>query len=366
MKLERLYKTAKTGATQIIDMEIIGDTYTRYWGQLNGKMQEKATVAKGKNIGRSNATTPEQQAIIEAEAVWVKKQKTNYSTSEEAPVLVELPMKVEKYLQFKHKVNFDTDTVYESPKLNGINMEYRLVDGEIIHLSRGGELRPIPAHQAKYVRQAFEQLGVDRINGEQYIHGEHLQDIQSAVTKTNELSSELIFYIFDLPTLNCTYAEKVDRLRAMSVPFFISVEIHEVYSHAELDARHAKYVADGLEGLMVRNGKGTYIYNTRSYDVLKYKVAEDAEFLVLDFNLDKNGHAVFVCSAANKDNGQSDVFKVKLKGKAEARLAMAAEAVNYIGKWLKIEYEMLSKDGIPLKPVGIMFRKVDENGEAIE
>ena len=136
MKLERLYKLTKTGATQIIDMVIEGDTYTRYWGQLDGKMQEKATVAKGKNIGKANETTSGQQAIIEAEAVWVKKQKSNYSLSPEAPVTVELPMKVEKYLQFKHKVNFDTDTVFESPKLNGINAEYRLVDGEIKHLSR--------------------------------------------------------------------------------------------------------------------------------------------------------------------------------------------------------------------------------------
>jgi len=45
---------------------------------------------------------------------------------------------------------------------------------------------------------------------------------------------------------------------------------------------------------------------------------------------------------------------------------MAANAQDYIGKWLKIEYEMLSKDLTPLKPVGITFREVDINGEATE
>ena len=144
MKLERLYKTAKTGATQIIDMEIIGDTYTRTWGQLDGKMQEKATIAKGKNIGKANESSPEAQAILEAEAVWTKKQKANYSTSPEAPVSVLLPMKVNEYKKHMKKVIFPCFT---STKLNGVNAEYRMVDGELKLLSRGGEEYPIPPHQ---------------------------------------------------------------------------------------------------------------------------------------------------------------------------------------------------------------------------
>lgn len=360
MKLVTLYKAASSGATQVLNMEIVGDTYTRSWGQLDGKMQTKATTAKPKNVGRANETTAEEQAIIEAEAVWVKKQKANYSTSIEAPVLVELAMKVNKYLDFKHKVNFDTDNVYESPKLNGINAEYRLVDGEVIHLSRGGERYPIPAHQEKYIHQAFEQLGVDRISGEQYIHGEHLQDIQSAVTKTNELSSQLMFSIFDLPNHPGTYEDKILLLKSISVPFFVAIEIHRVHSHEDLDRRHTKYVNDGLEGLMVRNGKGSYVYNTRSYDVLKYKIPLEAEFKAVAYTIDKNGHAVFWCES------KGGRFKAKPKGTNEQRLAMAAEADSYIGKWLSTEFETYSKAGKPLKPVGIRFRKCDTDGEPLE
>jgi len=360
VQLETLYKRASSGATQVLNMEIIGDTYTRTWGQLGGVMQSKPTPAKPKNVGRANETTAEEQAIIEAKAVWVKKQKANYSTSIEAPVAVELAMLVHKYLDFKHKVNFDTDTVYESPKLNGINAEYRLVDGEVIHLSRGGERYPIPAHQEKYVRQAFEQLQVDRISGEQYIHGEHLQDIQSAVTKTNALSRCLIFSIFDLPDYPGTYEEKVMNLKAISVPFFTSIEINRVHSHEELDRRHSAYRAQGLEGLIVRNGKGRYVYNTRSYDVLKYKVPVEAEFQVTGHNIDKNGHAVFIMTS------KGGTFKGKPKGTNEQRLEMAAIADSYHGKWMTVEYEMLSKAGKPLKPVGIAFRKCDSEGNPLE
>ena len=119
-----------------------------------------------------------------------------------------------------------------------------------------------------------------------------------------------------------------------------------------------------------------YEYNTRSLDVFKVKAVQDAEFRVMDYKLDKNGHAVFECLCNHRvpmtnpvPNGISTFaprFNVKLRGTNEERLTMAAEAGSYIGKFLKVEYETLSKDGIPLKPVGVMFRTVDANGEANE
>ena len=39
----------------------------------------KPTICKGKNIGRSNETSPEQQAEAEAQAKWDKKRKDGYT-----------------------------------------------------------------------------------------------------------------------------------------------------------------------------------------------------------------------------------------------------------------------------------------------
>lgn len=363
MKFERLYKTAKTGAIQVFDIEAVGPTYVVTWGQLAGKMQTKETTCNPKNIGKANESTAEQQAILEATAVWTKKQKANYSTSKEAPVTVKLPMKVEKYLSFKHKVKFPC---YTSPKLNGVNAEYRLVDGELILLSRGGEKFPIPEHQRQDILDILTALGTDSINGEMYAHGHLLQDIMSATTKTNELSSSLIFWAFDFPmlegdyTTRCSHAYGIaGKLEGIASVKFVSVGVAE--DHEDIDEQYAYVMDNGYEGLMIRNGTGLYEYNTRSRDVLKYKKAQDAEFYVEGFKLDKNGHAVFRCAVDHERN-----FNVKLKGTNAQRLVMAAEAANYIGEYLKVEFEMLSKDGIPQKPVGIMFRKVDANGEAIE
>jgi DNA ligase-1 len=362
MKLERLYKTAKTGATQIIDMTIDGDTYTRTWGQLDGKQQSKPTTAKPKNIGRSNETTAAEQAIIEAKAVWAKKQKANYSTSMEAPVLVELPMKVNVYQKHLKKIKFPC---YVSPKLNGVNAEYRRTTEGLTLLSRGGESYPIPEHHISEINAAMDAIGTDRLNGEIYIHGEHLQDITGAIKKPRELTKSLVFYIFDVPTVTGDYTTRGEAMfKYQSTEFVKVVDVSVVNSTEYIDAAFDEVVDLGYEGLMVRLPEGLYEYNTRSLSVFKYKKALDAEFLVHGYNLDKNGHCVFEAFAGSPEEGKS--FKVKLKGTNEERLAMADNADAYVGKYLKAEYECLSASGIPLKPVGIMFRKVDDNGEAAE
>ena len=367
MKLPTLYKTAKTGATQVFNIEAIGDSYTVTWGQVNGKQQSKTTTCSPKNVGKKNESTAIDQAITEAKATWAKKVKSGYSEDETAPVTVKLPMKVNEYNKHKKKIEFPCFT---SVKLNGVNVEYRLIDGELKLLSRGGEEYPIPDHQREDAIKILKHLNTTSINGEMYIHGEHLQDIQSAVKKHNELTPKLSFYVFDFPEVAGDYNTRC----SLCYPGFQEVELTSIHpilvsvAHDEDDIQNdfEDVVAAGYEGLIIRNRKGLYEYNTRSLNVFKYKPVLDSEFEVKSFDLDKNGHAVFHCWVSNIHVGDNTSFKVKLKGTNEERLAMAAEAKSYIGKWLKVEYETLSKDGIPLKPVGIMFRKVDENGEAAE
>jgi len=370
MKLQTLYKTAKLGATQVFNIEVQEDTYTVTWGQVMGKMQTKSTTCTPKNIGKTNETTGAEQAIIEAQAVWVKKQKTNYSTSEEAPVTALLPMKVSVYKDFKHKVVFPCFT---SAKLNGVNCEYRLIDNELKLLSRGGEEYPIPPHQRADAINLLKHLGLDSVNGEMYCHGEFLQDIMSATKKHNDLTARLIFHIFDFPTAEGSYEQSCTKyyplVAELGLTTIATINVGVAEDHDDIDDHFADVVAGGYEGLIIRNRTGKYVYNTRSMDVFKYKEALDAEFCVAGFTLDKNGHAVFTCWVEAPHNTKTlnkSTFKVKLKGTNEERLTMAANAGSYIGKYLTVEYEMLSKDGVPQKPVGQYFRQVDANGEASE
>lgn len=373
-KLQTLYKTARTGKTQVFDIEVNSGTYTVSWGVVGGARQSKTTTCVGKNIGRSNETSPEDQAILEANAIWTKKQKANYSTSASAPTTVYLPMKVNDYHDFKHKIVFPA---FSSVKLNGVNCEYRIIDGKLRLLSRGGEDYPIPAHQAEEALRLLDHLDGISINGEMYCHGEHLQDIMAATKKHNALTPKLKFHIFDFPNAGGTYAERCTKLypavAELDLQSIATINVGVVEDHDDIAEQHDDVVAEGYEGLVVRNRTALYEYNTRSLDVFKVKAVQDAEFRVMDYKLDKNGHAVFECDAlpitVKTDDNEAfglKPFSVKLRGTNEERLAMAAEAGSYIGKFLTVSFECFSKDGIPLKPVGVMFRTVDANGEANE
>lgn len=373
MTLPSLYKQTKTGAIQMYDVRTEGGNCIVSQGQVGGLKQEYVTECKPKNVGRANVTTVGEQAILEAKSKYAKKVKAGYTTDPSGEVHVKLPMKVQTYSKHMKKVIFPC---FESPKLNGVNATYKWEDDQLVLKSRGGENYPLIDQHLEDIQAIMEQLEVNEINGEIYIHGEALQDITSAVKKYNDLTSKLEFHIFDIPSWKSVYEVRVEGMREITDTEFVKVvPVYLANSHKGLDDTHDTYVDAGYEGLMVRNAKGLYVHNTRSNDVFKLKKALDAEFEVVGHQLDKHGHAVFTCKTGgtviptteeSPDFAEHRTFKVKLKGTAAERLEMAEVATSYYGEWLKIEYEMLSNDLIPLKPVGIMFRKVDENGEALE
>ncbi|MFA6159342.1 MAG: hypothetical protein WC763_06990, partial [Candidatus Paceibacterota bacterium] len=78
-KWPTLYKQTRTGADQFWQVWTDDNTIVTRWGQVDGKVQEtRDVISKGKNSGRSNATTPAEQAFAEAESHWKKKKQRGY------------------------------------------------------------------------------------------------------------------------------------------------------------------------------------------------------------------------------------------------------------------------------------------------
>lgn len=361
MQLDTLYKQGKTGAIQVCNIYVEHDTVIVEFGQLNGKMQSKSTVCTAKNVGRANATTPEQQAIIEAQAKHVDKVKSGYSTDISAPVTVQLPQKVKSYLDNKHLVKFPAFT---TPKLNGVNGTYWLNEGQLSLTSRGGESYPLIPHLEEQIKQAMDFFQTNCLNGELYIHGEHLQDIQSAVKKPNKLSPKLQFHIFELPTINQTYSIKSTLFgkfnTVLSLSHVIGITPILVESHEDATRWYDIHMLSGFEGSVIYNSDAMYEFNVRSSSVLKYKGTLDLEVKLLSYNVDKNGHPVFNAIYNGKE------FKVKPKGTDKERKDIISNFESqYKDKWYKIEYETLSKDGTPLKPIGLGLRDCNSLGEPL-
>ena len=351
MTFPRLYKPTKTGATQICDISVEGANVLTTFGQLDGKLQTSIDTCSPKNVGRANATTAEQQAILEAQSKFAKKVKSGYSETPSSTPTVQLPQKVKNYRDDKHLVKFPC---YVLPKFNGVNGTYWLLpDGSLKLTSRGGdELPPIP-HLESYIRKKMKDACTTCLNGELFIKGESLQNITSAVKKPKELSKQLEFLVFEFPLINTPFSEKVQYLDVPVAKISTSYGLEKIYEYT---------VSLGLEGIVVYNADAMYKFNERSSSVLKYKPILDAEYIIRDYNTDRNGHPVFTCETPS---GQS--FKVKPKGTNEERLQIIADfETKYKNKYYTIEYEMLSDAGIPLKPVGIGLRACDSTGEPTE
>lgn len=71
-----LYKKTSTGKIQQWTISVFENVIRTEYGQVGGKLQVATDeVEYGKNIGRSNETTPHEQAKTEAKSAWEKKLK---------------------------------------------------------------------------------------------------------------------------------------------------------------------------------------------------------------------------------------------------------------------------------------------------
>ena len=353
MKLPRLYKPTKQGKIQICDISVSGAVVSTTFGQLDGKLQTSTDTCSPKNTGRSNSTTAEQQAILEAQSKFAKKVKSGYSQELTSTPTVQLPQKVKTYQDNKHLVSYPC---YATPKYNGLNGTYWLLPDKTLKLtSRGGdELPPIP-HLEPTILKMMEHFKTTCINGELYISGESLQNITSAVKKPKELSKSLVFIPFELPLVSAPYKDKVALLiKYIPIVYITSEEMLEEFFTVTVEA--------GYEGIVIYNTDSIYQFNQRSSTVLKYKPVADAEYKILSYTTDRNGHPVFTCET--HDGKQ---FKVKPKGTDEERKQIITNFDSqYKNNYYKIEYEMLSDSGIPLKGIGVGLRACDSNAEPLE
>jgi predicted DNA-binding WGR domain protein len=117
--LPPLYKNSNRGTeewTVRIENKLNQSDIIVSWGIIGGKFQEKVTtITDGKNIGKSNETTFEEQALSEAQSKWNKQLDKGYSKEKGAPKMIR-PMLAHKYQDHSSKLKFPC---YIQPKLDG-------------------------------------------------------------------------------------------------------------------------------------------------------------------------------------------------------------------------------------------------------
>jgi len=360
METKTLYGVDKNGGAKIWKVWTEGATIFVQHGKLGGKQQVKETVCKGKNQGRANETSPEQQAVLEAESKYRKQLDKYYKpTLEEAQVATtEGVMLAHDYLKQGHRID---DNFWASRKLDGLRLKSELVNGEIVLHSRGGKTYPVPPHLEDQLKTLHESSGLSQLDGEFYIHDTPLQKIVSAAKKHNELTPKLEYHIFDVPLENTIWVKRKEVLENLDVSTLSHIFLveNEFASKDALEELQAKYRSEGFEGVMLRNECGMYEFqNKRSADLQKYKLFMDSEAKVVGCREDKNAEGVLSCE------WKGVTFDCKMKGSHNFRKFEVQQGL--IGQWINFSYQDTSIDGVPIFPVGQYVRKCDPEGNPVE
>lgn len=356
--LPQLYSLSSKGKTQVWSIRVEGNELVTTYGVLDGKLQEERKAVQGKNAGKSNETTPEQQAELEAPRVWKTKVDKGYVESIDELATPFLPMLAKPFDEHPDKVKFPC---FIQPKLDGIRCMAYWVGDELVLMSRGGKPLNVPHIQAS-LATSLKKNGV--LDGELYIHGKNFQEITRLVKKVRPESETLQYHVYDAFFIDQESADYSERQLVASVlvgyknPVVKLVKNYVAHDFDDIQKYHAELESKGYEGIMIRNSIGGYKLKHRSTDLLKLKSFFDAEYKVIDHKIGSGrfeGVPIWICET---EDGKT--FDVVRKGTMEEKADDLANVDSYIGQWLTVRYPNLTEEGKPRFPVGHGFRMPED------
>ncbi len=368
MRFPPLFKLSSSGKPIVWAIRIHPHEEAPAWvievtsGYVEGKQQVfPKVIYVGKNIGKSNETSPMQQAEREAKAMWEKQRKSGYVEDLNEYEQLYLPMLAHDFREHSEKIHYAALT---QPKLEGIRCLIRKVGPtEVRYISRENNLFLNFQYMTPYVREILAEG--EELDGELYCHRMDFEDITSLVKKPElkeEREQHIQFFAYDFPMRNPVHtADRIEELerRFSLLPSICPLELvptHEAQSEEEVYRLFNGYVEADYEGIIVRNKTGPYEYHKRSYNLQKYKEFIDEEFLVVDVRPGVGkfeNQAIFICrSKINHD----DYFDVVMKGRKGKKEEYLRNRESIIGKMVTVQYQRLTKYGLPYLPVGIAIR----------
>jgi DNA ligase-1 len=349
--MNKLYKLTSNKLIQTWEIEVEGAKFRTHEGILDGVITTSEwTYVKGKNEGRANATSPEEQAHKEALAKWTKKLETYaedlahiHKPKFFAPMLAH-PLETYPDLNFP---------VFSSPKLDGMRC---LATKEGL-FSRNGKPIVSAPHIHKALKKLFEESTIEVLDGELYTHrfASDFNKIISLAKKTKptkedleESAKYLQFWVFDY---YCEDSPRHARVEALfyylnkytdsSIIKVVGQEIIE--DREELDATYLDYMAMGYEGQMIASYEGPY-ENKRSKHLLKRKTFQDAEFTLLDI-LPGKGNLAEMAAVARFEGFDAGVI-----GDHTYARNLLVNKHKVIGRQATVMFQNLTPEGVPRFP----------------
>lgn len=355
------------------DLDQDGAAFVITHGAEGGKLTSKTEYVNEGKQGR----TPYEQAVLQAEARFKKQYDKNYRETKEELNDIPLLAMLSKDHTKDGKDKTVEDGVFTSDKLDGIRLtaSCKLAEGvkEVNLKSRTGQPLSIPHIEA----QLLEVMLVGEVfDGEAYVHGPVLQDINSAVQRTDtqakvdaaqrkyakavgddriekayaelqnallihDLRPRLQFHVFDVVELEVPFFERLELLREVGKRFegysaLVEVKYREAHSIEELTEQLHDCINRGYEGIMYRTKDGVYESGKRSGGLFKFKLFFDEEFMINGTHKDKQGYVVFELL----NNLNDETFDCVM-GDYTWRLAVADD--DFVGQYMTVKFQARNK-----------------------
>ena len=353
MKLNTLYKRAVNGKINEWTVEVENNCFRTISGYNDGvKTTSEWTCCAGKNIGKKNETTPEQQALAEAQAMWTKKLELgSYESIDDidTPKFFN-PMLAHKFEDYKDKITYP---VYSQPKLDGIRCIVR-ADGM---WSRNGKKIVSAPHIYEAMKPLFEANPDLIFDGELYADkfANDFNAICSLVKKTKPTSADLEkskeqiqYHIYDLPSCSGTFTQRNKALIDIGVPRgCVIVTTDKVNNEDELMRCYGAYVNWGYEGQMIRLDKE--YESKRSKSLLKHKSFVDEEYTILDV-VEGEGNKTGMVGSFVFESKTGHIFNSSPKYSWDECKELWKQRQELIGKSATVKYFNLTPDGVPRFP----------------
>jgi len=363
-KLPTLYKKNVNGSIQQWTVWTEGNTVITEYGQMGGSLQTTSDTVKGKNVGRSNETTDEEQAALKAKQQWDKKVKERYvedikkADKGESEVEGYKPMLAHPIEKKKKHAIFPA---IAQPKLDGLRCLAIVDKGKAKLYSRTGKPITTLPHIIEQLEDAYEgDKGRHLLDGELYNHDlkDDFNKIASVIKRDKvHPDHEIIkYYIYDTVS-DVRYSVRttpvIDAVENFSHLEFLPWT--DVGSEDELMEYFQQCLNEGYEGAMYRHPTMGYEHK-RSAALLKVKEMADDEFVMVDVE-EGNGKLQGKAGAIWCETKDGKRFKAKMKGALEdLDKYLVNFKKDYKGKMLTVQYQNLTPDGVPRFPVGVRVR----------
>jgi DNA ligase-1 len=346
-----LYARDTNGKVRVWWIEQEGEKYKSYSGVDGGQIVvAENTVAKGKNIGRKNQTTAEEQATKDIESKYEKQLEQNgywLNVKDIDQDKFFQVMLAKNYGDYKDKIDWN----------DGVGVQIKYNGGRIIAtkdglFSRKGKRYISIPHIEEALKPFFQKFPDAILDGEGFNYSlrQFLNKIMTLLRKTVHItpqdlktSKDMIrFYVYDgyglpaskdgpiIKATDCYLKRKAAIDNAFFAPCFKEsyknvigfVPTHIVKSEKELEDLYKTFLDDQQEGAILRI-LGKPYENKRTKYLLKYKPVDDAEYDVVSIQ-DGDGkfaNRVSTITCKRIDGGKyldgTDTFDATFKGTDE-------------------------------------------------